>query len=169
MSAGQRGRLVHNEQFAPFYGSIAFEHAPNLHAGSGQAEMRKDRRLRCSLFPSLPLWPSWCFLCPSQNISNSLKGRVVTENGVSPGSYFSKGATAGAITMYVCMGSQLVGFGICFLERQIRRAALLVFPKLLPWSSYSSASTFFNLSTTSFGSRRPFPGSRLYSSTTILS
>jgi len=30
---GQRGRLVHNEQFAPFYGSVAFENAPNLHAG----------------------------------------------------------------------------------------------------------------------------------------
>ena len=30
---GQKGRLVHNEQFAPFYGSIPFENAPNLHAG----------------------------------------------------------------------------------------------------------------------------------------
>jgi len=50
---GQRGRLLHNEQFAPFYGSVAFGNAPNLHAGSSQAEMRKDRRLRCSLF--LPL------------------------------------------------------------------------------------------------------------------
>ncbi len=53
---GQRGRLLHNEQFAPFYGSVAFGNAPNLHAGSSQAEMRKDRRLRCSLFCSLPLW-----------------------------------------------------------------------------------------------------------------
>jgi hypothetical protein len=33
---GQRGRLVHNEQFAPFYGSVVFENAPNLHAGSRQ-------------------------------------------------------------------------------------------------------------------------------------
>ncbi|RLA86148.1 MAG: hypothetical protein DRG34_06780 [Deltaproteobacteria bacterium] len=58
MSAtGQRGRLVHNEQFAPFYGSVAFENAPNLHAGLCQAAMRKGRRLRCSLFRSLPLWP----------------------------------------------------------------------------------------------------------------
>ncbi len=53
--AGQRGRLVHNEQFAPLYGSVAFENAPNLHAGSCEAEMRKDRRLKCSLFRSLPL------------------------------------------------------------------------------------------------------------------
>ena len=30
---GQRGRLVHNEQFAAFYGSVAFKNAPNLHAG----------------------------------------------------------------------------------------------------------------------------------------
>ncbi len=30
---GQRGRLLHNEQFTPFYGSVAFENAPNLHAG----------------------------------------------------------------------------------------------------------------------------------------
>ena len=59
--SGQRGRLLHNEQFAPFYGSVAFGNAPNLHAGSSQAEMRKDRRLRCSLFRSLPHWPSWCF------------------------------------------------------------------------------------------------------------
>ena len=29
---GQRGRLLHNEQFAPFYGSLAFENAPHLHA-----------------------------------------------------------------------------------------------------------------------------------------
>ncbi len=29
----QRGRLVHNEQCAPFYASVAFENAPNLHAG----------------------------------------------------------------------------------------------------------------------------------------
>jgi hypothetical protein len=53
---GQKGRLIHNEQFAPFYGSVAFDNAPNLHAGSSLAEMRKYRRLRCSLFPSLPLW-----------------------------------------------------------------------------------------------------------------
>jgi hypothetical protein len=30
---GYRGRLLHNEQFAPFYGSVAFENAPHLHAG----------------------------------------------------------------------------------------------------------------------------------------
>jgi len=30
---GQRGRLVHNEQCVPFYGSVAFENVPNLHAG----------------------------------------------------------------------------------------------------------------------------------------
>jgi hypothetical protein len=32
-NTGQRGRLVHNEQFAPFYDSVAFENTPNLHAG----------------------------------------------------------------------------------------------------------------------------------------
>ena len=30
---GSRRRLLHNEQFTPFYGSVAFENAPNLHAG----------------------------------------------------------------------------------------------------------------------------------------
>jgi len=59
---GQRGRLIHNEQLAPFYGSVPFENAPNLHADSRQAEMRKDRRLRCSLFRCLPLWPFLVFL-----------------------------------------------------------------------------------------------------------
>ena len=57
-----RGGLLHNEQFAPFYGNVAFENAPNLHAGSSQAEMRKDRRLRCSLFRSLPLLAFLVFL-----------------------------------------------------------------------------------------------------------
>ncbi len=61
-----RGRLVHNEQFAPFYGSVAFKNAPNLHAGSSQAEMRKDRRLRCSLFLSLPLLAFLVFLLRDQ-------------------------------------------------------------------------------------------------------
>ena len=51
----QTGSLLHNEQFAPLYGSIPVEKAPNLHADSCQAEMRKDRLLRCSLFRSLPL------------------------------------------------------------------------------------------------------------------
>jgi len=42
---GQRGRLVHNEQFAPFYGSVSLENAPNLHAGLGGA---KSGRRGCS-------------------------------------------------------------------------------------------------------------------------
>jgi hypothetical protein len=50
---GQRGRLLHNEQCAPSYSNVSFAKAPNLHAGSCQAEMRKERRLRCSLFSSL--------------------------------------------------------------------------------------------------------------------
>jgi hypothetical protein len=57
----QRGRLFHNEQCAPSDDSIPVAKTPNLHAGSSQAEMRKKWRLRCSLFPSLPLWRSWCF------------------------------------------------------------------------------------------------------------
>jgi hypothetical protein len=59
---GQRGRLLHNEQFAPFYGNVPFKIIPNLHAGLSQAEMRKQRWLRCSLFRSLPLWPLLVFL-----------------------------------------------------------------------------------------------------------
>ncbi len=52
-----RGRLLHNEQFAPFYDSVAFKNAPNLHAGLCGAKRWKERWLRCSLFRSLPLWP----------------------------------------------------------------------------------------------------------------
>jgi hypothetical protein len=58
---GQRGRLVYNEQFTLFYGSVPLANTPNLHAGSSQAEMRKEWKLRCSLFPSLPLWPFLVF------------------------------------------------------------------------------------------------------------
>jgi hypothetical protein len=40
---GHRGRLLHNEQFAPFYGSVAFKNAPNLHAGlSGAKSGRRE-------------------------------------------------------------------------------------------------------------------------------
>ena len=43
---GQRGRLLHNEQFAPFYGSVAFEDAPNLHAGlCGTKRVRMEAQL----------------------------------------------------------------------------------------------------------------------------
>ena len=51
----QRGSLLHDEQFPPFYGSVPVENAPNLHADPCQAEMRKDSLLRCSLFRSLTL------------------------------------------------------------------------------------------------------------------
>jgi hypothetical protein len=33
LDTGQRGRFAHNEQFAPIYGSVAFENTPNPHAG----------------------------------------------------------------------------------------------------------------------------------------
>jgi hypothetical protein len=59
---GQKGRLLHNEQCAPFYGSVPFAKTPNLHAGSSQAEMSKEWRLRCSLFPSLRLLAFLVFL-----------------------------------------------------------------------------------------------------------
>ncbi|MCK5656311.1 MAG: hypothetical protein KAI21_00645, partial [Deltaproteobacteria bacterium] len=46
--SGQRGRLLHNEQFAPFYGSVAFEDAPNLMvSGVGcQVSGRKTKKLK---------------------------------------------------------------------------------------------------------------------------
>jgi len=43
--------------FAPFIGRVPVEKAPHLHAGPFEAEIRKDRLLRCSLFRSLPFWP----------------------------------------------------------------------------------------------------------------
>ena len=52
--AGQArgGRLLHIEQFAPFYGIVLFEKAPYLHADPRRAERREDKLLRCSLFRS---------------------------------------------------------------------------------------------------------------------
>jgi poly-D-alanine transfer protein DltD len=38
---GQEGRLFHNEQFAPFYGSVLIENTPNLHAGICRAKRRR--------------------------------------------------------------------------------------------------------------------------------
>ena len=37
--AKPRGRLLHNEQFAPFMGSVSLEKASNLHAGLIGAEI----------------------------------------------------------------------------------------------------------------------------------
>jgi poly-D-alanine transfer protein DltD len=59
---GQRGRLLHNKQFAPFYGSVALENAPNLHAGFSQAEMRKRQEAQVLVVSQPPPWPSWCFI-----------------------------------------------------------------------------------------------------------
>lgn len=43
IDSGQRVWLVHNEQFAPFYGSVHFENTPNLHVGLCVAESgRRD-------------------------------------------------------------------------------------------------------------------------------
>jgi len=88
-----RGGLLHNEQFAPFYGNVAFENAPNLHAGSSQAEMRKDRRLRCSLFRSLPLLAFLVFLlsdwweacATSAAVGGGAPGPVPQERGTGRG------------------------------------------------------------------------------------
>ena len=47
---GSRGRLLHNEQFAPFYGSVSFEEASNHHAGlcGAQSGRRGGSGARCS-------------------------------------------------------------------------------------------------------------------------
>ncbi len=90
---GQRGRLVHNEQFAPFNGSVAFENAPNLHAGFCQAEMRKGRGLRCSLFRSLPpvaflvfhLSDWWEACVTSAAVGGGAPGPVPQERGTGRG------------------------------------------------------------------------------------
>ena len=52
---GQRGRLVHNEQFAPFYGSVAFEDAPNLHAGFCGAKSGRTGGSDARCFSASPL------------------------------------------------------------------------------------------------------------------
>jgi hypothetical protein len=49
-------RFVGIRIFAPSYGRVFFGKAPNLHAGSSQAERRQEWRLRCSLFRSLLLF-----------------------------------------------------------------------------------------------------------------
>ena len=50
----QRVRLLHNEQFAIFYGSVPIAKTPNPHAGPSQAEMRKDQEAQM-LVVSQPL------------------------------------------------------------------------------------------------------------------
>ncbi len=55
-----RARLLHNEQFAPFYGNVLFNKAPHLHACPCRAEIPKCRLLRCSLLRSLFLCLFWC-------------------------------------------------------------------------------------------------------------
>ncbi|MEE8315312.1 MAG: hypothetical protein V3R70_02060, partial [Syntrophobacteria bacterium] len=53
------GRLLHNEQFAPFYGSVAFENAPNLHAGlcGAKSGRRGGSDARCFSATHLALPP----------------------------------------------------------------------------------------------------------------
>jgi hypothetical protein len=71
-----RGRLFHNEQFAPFYGSVAFENAPNLHAGSRQVKMRKEMyKLQAYIFGESPVQ----FV--SQNIKPDLQLTLEDESG----------------------------------------------------------------------------------------
>jgi hypothetical protein len=41
----QRRRLLHNEQFAPSYGSVPVAKASNLHAGFNHVKRRKKWRL----------------------------------------------------------------------------------------------------------------------------
>jgi len=52
---GSRGRLLHNEQFAPFYGSVAFENASNLHAGLCEAKSGRRGGSSARCFAASPL------------------------------------------------------------------------------------------------------------------
>ena len=56
------GKAAAQRAIRAIYGRVPFEKASNLHAGPCDAEMRKDRLLRCSLFLSLPFWPLLVFL-----------------------------------------------------------------------------------------------------------
>ena len=51
---GSRGRLLHNEQCAPFYGSVAFENAPNIHAGLCGAKSGRRGGLGARCFAASP-------------------------------------------------------------------------------------------------------------------
>ena len=64
--------------FASFVGRIPVEEPPHLHAGLFEAEIRKYRLLRCSLFRSLPFWPlhtkvNW-FLSTAYKIDSLISG-----------------------------------------------------------------------------------------------
>jgi hypothetical protein len=48
--------------FAPFYGSVLFEKAPNLHAGRSRAEMHKTGFSGARCFAACPFWPFLVFL-----------------------------------------------------------------------------------------------------------
>jgi hypothetical protein len=64
---GSRGRLLHNEQFAPFYGSVAFENASNLHAGLCEAKSGRRGGSGARCFAASPLTMTFVQLVLKKN------------------------------------------------------------------------------------------------------